>query len=202
MRQALSQLAVVKVGGSLLDHPQFAPTLNQFLNERTESSIILICGGGDLADGIRLYHKQHQLREEASHRLAIETMVVNGHLLQYLVPGAQEIKHPQEVGSFPIAVLNATEFCLNEDKLDDPLPHHWQVTSDSIAARAAGRGGIHHLVMLKSVERPPDLSWSQCGASHLVDPFFYHEVERWRLDVEWVNFRKLCNVANESPHSS
>ena len=48
----------------------------------------------------------------------------------------------------------------------DPLPHSWEVTSDSIAAWVAGEIGANHLVLVK----PPGVG---AQASHeLVDAYF------------------------------
>jgi dihydroneopterin aldolase len=46
----------------------------------------------------------------------------------------------------------------------DPLPHSWDVTSDSIAAWVAGELGARRLILVKPAG----------AAGELVDPFFQH----------------------------
>jgi aspartokinase-like uncharacterized kinase len=76
-----------------------------------------------------------------------------------LVLGPHEIEAALEAGRVP--VLAPYQWLRDAD----PLPHSWDVTSDSISAWVAGRLGAVRLVLVK----PPDAS-----GPALVDPRFEH----------------------------
>ena len=58
---------VVKVGGSLLDWPELNTRLNRFLASHSDRNLILVAGGGPVADVIRVLDRTHELGEEKSH---------------------------------------------------------------------------------------------------------------------------------------
>ncbi|MCE9533571.1 MAG: hypothetical protein K8T89_20970 [Planctomycetes bacterium] len=172
----MAKLSIVKVGGSLFDHPALGPTLRNWLEKRTGQRHVLVAGGGAAANVIRQYHHTHHLPEPVSHWLAIQMMDVNGAFLRHLVNGSAEI-------------LNAREFCERDEGKPGALAHDWRVTSDAIAARAAEVLGASELVMLKSVALPAGISWAEAAAKGLVDHAFGEVVERAGIRVEWVNLR-------------
>lgn len=166
-------MIVVKVGGSLLDHPPLGAGLRRWLQEQSDRCL-LIPGGGPAADVIRQYHRIHQLPEEFSHWQAIRMMDVNGHLLRHLVDNAAD-------------VMDVFSTCEH----DVDLEHSWRVTSDAIAARIAEVRGIRELLMLKSVDLPNCIGWAEAAERGLVDHSFGEIVERSAIRVRWVNFRRL-----------
>jgi aspartokinase-like uncharacterized kinase len=69
----------------------------------------------------------------------------------------------------------------------DPLPHSWNVTSDSIAAWLAARWQIKLLALLKTIDLPTnEAQVDDLIASELVDPYFGHalqpETTCWIID--------------------
>jgi aspartokinase-like uncharacterized kinase len=81
----------------------------------------------------------------------------------------------------------------------DPLPHSWEVTSDSLAAWLAGFAGIKCLILLKDVPgvyaadspvTPPPLlaevTRHQLAQFEVVDPFFVKtlpgNIQCWIID--------------------
>ncbi|MGH9676405.1 MAG: hypothetical protein ACRD36_04825, partial [Candidatus Acidiferrum sp.] len=91
-----------------------------------------------------------------------------------------------------LAILDAHAFC-EDDKREDPvntLPRSWEVTSDSVAARAAVRFGAHQLILLKSVTISPDMDWSQAARSNFVDSYFPQVIASAPdLRITAINFR-------------
>ncbi len=73
-----------------------------------------------------------------------------GHLLTEVLEGAALVHGPQEIAGACAAgrlpVLAPYRWLCEED----PLPHSWVVTSDSIAAWVAGRLGARRLILVKS----------------------------------------------------
>jgi aspartokinase-like uncharacterized kinase len=178
-------MIVVKVGGSLYDHPQLGPGLRAFL-DTLPPPVLLVPGGGAFADAVRKLDAVHQLGEEAAHRLALTSLWAADAFLRTLVPGAVYAADPDTELRVPVRVLDAHGFC----RSDDALPHSWDVTSDSIAARAAVVYGASRLVLLKSLDVPPGTPWAEAAANGWVDAHFPHVAATLACPIEVVNFRR------------
>lgn len=159
---------VVKVGGSLFTLPDLRRRLSAFL------PALLVPGGGALADAVRDIDRAHGLGEEASHWLALRACTVNAHFLAGLL-NLPVLDHPRRGPG----VLDPFAFLLADEGKAGALPHSWDATSDSVAARAAEVAGLP-LVLLKSAEP---------GATDYVDPLFPTIVARAGLSVRAVNLR-------------
>jgi 5-(aminomethyl)-3-furanmethanol phosphate kinase len=126
---------VVKVGGSLFGG--YAVKLCEALVGR---EVMVICGGGDLANLLRDYDKEMKFSSTATHKSAILCMDILGMLLTDKVNGAEAFyslelaQKALDRGKLP--VLLPSKF-LNRS---DPLEHSWKVTSDSLSFYIA-----HHL---------------------------------------------------------
>lgn len=182
-------LIVVKIGGSLFDHPALGPGLRRWLGEQPPARYLFVPGGGALADCIRNYHRVHGVDQNACHWLAIETMAINARLCQSLLGDCAEVDHPTAAAPTRPSVLNAYHFCRRDDSDRDALPHDWRVTSDSIAARAAEVGRASRLILLKSTELPEGVEWSEAASRGFVDALFPQIVQRSGLAVSWIHFR-------------
>jgi hypothetical protein len=77
-------MIVVKVGGSLFDNPKLGPGLRAFV-EALGSDVLLVPGGGPVADAVRELDRVHGLGEEAAHWLALRALGVTGALLESLI---------------------------------------------------------------------------------------------------------------------
>ena len=178
-------MIVVKVGGSLYDHPGLGPGLRAYL-DTIPSPVLLVPGGGAFAEAVRQLDAVHGLGEEASHRLALTSLIVTGGFLRSLVPQSKWVSHPS-IGKIPHrGILDAAAFCQYEPS----LPHSWAVTSDSIAARAAVVFGASRLVLLKSIDIPPETPWAEAADRGWVDRHFPAVVEGSALRIEAVNYRR------------
>lgn len=165
-------MIVVKVGGSLYDHPQLGPGLRVYLDSLGEP-VLLVPGGGPFADAVRKLDALHHLSEENSHWLALHAMNLAGNFLTSL--------------GITSTILNAAEF-------ESGLPDSWDVTSDSIAARAAVIHRAARLILLKSIDIPLGSSWSEAAEHGWVDLHFPTIIETANLSVEAINFRRVLDV--------
>jgi aspartokinase-like uncharacterized kinase len=193
-RREVSIVLVAKVGGSLFDLADLGPRLRGWLAQQPEREVLLVPGGGAGADVVRSLDRLHDLSEETSHWLAVRVLSVNAHFLAALVPGVPVITGPDEAGAAyrtgRTAVLDAWPFCRRDEALGPKLPHTWQATSDSIAARAALVFGARRLVLLKSTDVPVGLDWDEAARRGLVDGAFASALHgASRLKVEAVNLR-------------
>lgn len=189
-------IAVVKVGGSLYDLPDLGPRLCRWLDEQcTDKRVVLVPGGGPLAETIRQLDRRHGLGEEISHWLALRALSVNAHFLASLLPfavvcdDAGQLDRIWENNQRPI--LDLHQFARRDEQPSGHLPHSWAVTSDAFAARVAVALRASSLVLLKSTTIPSGLDWIEAGRLGFVDAYFA-EVLRdapAELPVRAVNLR-------------
>jgi aspartokinase-like uncharacterized kinase len=196
----ISSPIVVKVGGSLFDMPDLRPRLIQFLCGLSYPEIALVPGGGRIVDAIRQLDRSHGLGEEASHWLALRALSLNAHFLADLLQGESAVvsaaleEWPELWQRGTIPILDAFPFALADDASSDHLPHSWDVTSDSIAARVTRVVGARRLVLLKSVAASDGASRADLVRQGIVDRFFTRALGQSlpcsKCDVEVVNFRE------------
>ena len=218
-------MTVVKVGGSLFELPDLGPRLSSWLQTVADPEILLVPGGGRLADEVRRLDRQHQLGEETSHWLALRALTVGAEFLARLLPGAalvhdlegrsriedggwrielhppssilhppSSILHPPSsiLSSGRVAVLDPFTFTKADEGRSGCLPHTWEVTSDSLAARVAFVGKARQLILLKSVDVPAELDWEEAGERGFVDRYFASSLRQdWNPIplVHAINFR-------------
>lgn len=193
-------VAVVKVGGSLYDLPDLGSRLRRWLAEECrDMHVVLIPGGGLLADAIRHFDQCHELGEETSHWLALRALAVNAHFLAALLSPScvlgdiAELPRAWEMGRLPI--LDIYNFARGDEGRIGCLPHCWAVTSDTLAARVAVVTQARRLVLLKSTSIPFGMDWTEAGRLGLVDPCFAEVLRTAPADLQVgaVNLRRWSN---------
>jgi aspartokinase-like uncharacterized kinase len=189
-----SELTVVKVGGSLYDLPDLRTRLWRFV-DAVPGEAVLVPGGGPTADAVRELDYWQNLGEETAHWLALSALSLNAAFLEtLLVPACLVFGVQDSRGRGPgvVPVLDPQRFVQADEASPDHLPHSWDVTSDSVAARFALVSGARSLLLLKSVTVPPDMSWAEASQLGFVDAMFPRLIERAgpRLRVEAINFRE------------
>jgi len=126
---------VIKIGGSLFD---VVSDLIRILSEQ-RAGLVIVPGGGAFADAVRRLDPD----SDSAHWMAISAMEQYGHYIaSHGLPTIDQIVRVDE-----LSVL--LPYCLM--KRDDPLPHSWDVTSDTIAAWVAWRLDLP-LILLKSID--------------------------------------------------
>ncbi|VTR91824.1 Aspartate/glutamate/uridylate kinase OS=Pirellula staleyi (strain ATCC 27377 / DSM 6068 / ICPB 4128) GN=Psta_3593 PE=4 SV=1 [Gemmata massiliana] len=89
-------MIVVKVGGSLFDSPALGPALRTFIESLKPADVLLVPGGGPVADAVRELDRTHGLGEEASHWLALQALSVTKAFLERVVG-----REPNPLTPFP-----------------------------------------------------------------------------------------------------
>jgi aspartokinase-like uncharacterized kinase len=176
-------MIVVKVGGSLYDLPDLGDRLRRFLAV-LGGPVLLFPGGGVTANAIREFDRIHRLGDEASHWLALAACSLNGRLLAQLLSRTPIVETPID----GLAILDPYRFAVADEARPDHLPHLWEVTSDSMAARAAQVFGANELVLLKSVAWTGD-DWSAAAVEGVVDPYFPRAIARHTSKLRIVTLR-------------
>ncbi|WP_292387962.1 amino acid kinase [Methanosarcina sp. UBA5] len=148
---------VIKIGGSLIkEAPELVDRLvTEFgsgsqkipeeacVSEGLPYSILIVPGGGVFADAVRTTDESFSLSADAAHWMAILGMEQYACYLQdkSCAPGIDSIASmPHGVSVlFPYRLL----------RKEDPLPHTWDVTSDTIAAWVAKQIGA---ILIKATD--------------------------------------------------
>ena len=166
---------VVKMGGSLLSHvSRIVPVLCASPNP-----LLVIPGGGGFADIVR----QSEVNNDAAHWMAVAAMDQYGWVL------ASHGMATTRRLMIPTKTCVLLPYCVMRRL--DPLPHTWDVTSDTIAAWIAGILGAE-LLVLKSVDGITENGILQTGItepveSDVVDPGFIPYVIDNRIRVTILN---------------
>ena len=144
---------VVKFGGGLLAHVEhFDAALATISVAARSRQLLIVPGGGPFADAVRDADRRLGLSDAAAHWMAVLAMDQYAHVIVEKLPGAVLVTEPRQIADAlsgqPVAHIPvlAPYRWLRET---DPLPHSWEVTSDSISAWVAGQVGARRLVLVK-----------------------------------------------------
>jgi aspartokinase-like uncharacterized kinase len=187
MQNQVPSSLVIKVGGSLYDLPDLGSRLQTWLDQFCGRLVVIVPGGGAIADVVRHLDRCYRLGEERAHWLALRGLHLNAHFLASLLPGFVVGGKPGN--SRKQLILDAFSFAVDDEDQPGSLPHSWSVTSDSIAARAAVVFQASELVLLKSVDDTGCFDWEKAAQNGLVDRYF-PQVVRGIARVQLLNFRR------------
>lgn len=208
-------LRVIKVGGSLLQWSEVADAFRRWLTGQSAMTNLLVVGGGVLADEVRAMDQRFQVSAETSHRLAVEAMAINSHLLQALLQVARPLFLSEYVGGLDTSrtapavhaglteaspslcdgglwIIEPVDFMRHVEVMAEgqSLPIGWHVTSDSIAARVADVVHAKELVLLKAAlpETTRICSRGDAATAGFVDQYFADAAARL-VHIRAVNLR-------------
>jgi aspartokinase-like uncharacterized kinase len=145
------------VGGGLLSGVEnFEAVLAMISDASRRVPLLVVPGGGPFADAVREVDDLLSLPDEATHWMAVLAMDQYAHLIASRLPTGKLVMRANDI-----------EAALDERRIPvlapyrwmreaDPLPHSWDVTSDSISAWVASQVGASRLVLVK----PPGASGS------------------------------------------
>ena len=169
---------VVKVGGGLLAHEgSLDAVLSVLADVARDERLLIVPGGGPFADAVRDQDTRLTLTDDAAHWMAVLGMDQYAHLIVSRMPGAELVTDEAELSRALVAERIPVLAPYAWLRRADPLPHSWEVTSDSIAAWIARAIGAGRLVLVKppGAEPRPDI----------VDAYFEHV--RGTLGVETIS---------------
>lgn len=143
---------VVKIGGGVLAHAQhFDATMAAIGAASRERRLLVVPGGGPFADMVREVDRRIRLSDGAAHWMALLAMDQYAHLVAERLAGSVLVTKRHEIAAALSAPVRRVPVLAPYRWLHeaDPLPHSWDVTSDSIAAWVAGQVGARQLVLVK-----------------------------------------------------
>lgn len=145
---------VVKLGGSLFDLPDLRERLAAYRSAEMGSEAMLVVGGGEAAESVRRFDRLHGLDASAGHWLAVRAMQLNAMMLAAVLDRVRVVGDPETCraawANAELAIMEPMAWLEAEEAAGVHVPHHWQFTSDSIAALAARRLEAQRLTLLKS----------------------------------------------------
>jgi aspartokinase-like uncharacterized kinase len=142
--------SVVKIGGGLLGTPGALERVCAAVARLGKREpVVVVPGGGPLADAVRALDQRVGLSADAAHWMAILAMDQYAHLLAERIAGARLVEDlgavARALAAGGIAVLAPSRWL----RAADTLPHSWNATSDSVAAFVAGALDAVRLVLVK-----------------------------------------------------
>ncbi|HEV2751192.1 MAG TPA: hypothetical protein VGV12_11780 [Gemmatimonadales bacterium] len=145
---------VVKVGGGLLGKAgAFELVIEALTAFAPRRRLAVVPGGGPFADAVRQMFRRIKIGEDAAHWMAVLGMDQYAHALAARLPNAVLVDAREAI----TAAVNAGHLPVIAPyrwlRGADPLPHSWDVTSDSIAAWIAGALGARRIVLIKPAQR-------------------------------------------------
>jgi dihydroneopterin aldolase len=162
---------VVKLGGSVVRSPALTAWLDAIAG--TQAPLIVVPGGGALADEVRTCQSALGFGDPTAHRMALLAMdqlawAVAG-LRQGFAVGATETELRQALDRGQVAVW--APYALIAARTD--IENTWRLTSDSLALWLAGRVGAARCYLIKSIARQgARLSAEQLARDGIVDAAF------------------------------
>ena len=148
------QTALFKISGKILDNSKYLintiAQLTQLFEDKIIEKIIIIPGGGKLANLIRNLYYEFNLDDELAHWMAVYAINFNGLELSKKFPHLKETEKFAELDK----EINTISIFLpyNYLKKEDKIPHSWDVTSDSIALYLASEFNLNECYLIKDVD--------------------------------------------------
>ncbi|MGM0603291.1 MAG: hypothetical protein ACQESS_08265, partial [Bacillota bacterium] len=149
-----SGIIVLKIGGSFFADDIFKNLKQIFkdISELDEKGIVITAGGGSTADIVRDFDRKNKLGDSSAHFAAVSAMDVNAYMLssflndyKFLSVDEEEL-NIKEIKNRKISIFLPSSYY----RKYDPLPHSWDISSDSIACELADRIGAEELILLKA----------------------------------------------------
>ena len=184
---------VFKLGGSLLTLHGLADKLRFVLSQRSGQRCLILPGGGAAADIVRDWSQIHSLSDETAHWLAISSLDLNRQLLQELLEwnsvSSRQMAQARWASDQSPLLLDLHAFAIAEESNgEQPLPHDWNFTSDSLAAWTSICWPADELILLKSIPAPQGMTADEASQRQFVDPYFPRLANQLHR-IQWCNLR-------------
>lgn len=169
----MTNATVVKVGGSLAESDA-AALLMRALATHAPRRLVVVPGGGDFADAVRLAWRRHPIGDQAAHSMALLAMRMSAVMLGALAPNCVVAECAADFEAAWQRVLTPIWAPERMVLAAPDVPASWDVTSDSLAAWLARAIAASRLVLVKSclVPEAMDGDAAALAAAGIVDPSF------------------------------
>lgn len=143
--------AVVKLGGSLIKDGVIDENMQTLADLKDEKNIVVVVGGGDLADGVRSFSSEYEISDSAAHWTAIKCMDLNTEMVNDLEDSTEIVKSVDQVSK---AFQDEKIALMKTEKFMKSFEHDqsWELTSDAISGLLAEKLGADRLVIATDVD--------------------------------------------------
>jgi aspartokinase-like uncharacterized kinase len=171
---------VVKLGGSVVRGKELAPWLDAIA--ASPEPVVVVPGGGALADEVRACQAQLGFGDANAHRMALLAMDQLAWAVAGLRPGfavgVTEAELNDALGRGAVAVWAPYALISNRNDIEDS----WRLTSDSLALWLSERIGAERCYFIKSVARShATLGARQLAGDGVVDQAFPEMLDTSRV---------------------
>ncbi len=158
---------IVKLGGSVVRAPELSSWLDAIVAARRP--IVVVAGGGALADEVRACQAELGFGDPAAHRMDQLAWAIAG-LRSGFVVGATEAELGAALGRGLVGVWAPYQLIAERTDIEES----WRITSDSLALWLARRLGARRCYLIKSIARKPQkqVSAAQLARDCVVDAAF------------------------------
>jgi len=143
---------LLKIGGSLVNHPEAFKKLISSLSElNVTGTFAIITGGGILADKVRDLYKIYAISEDNAHWMAIKAQDILALLINSMLENSilvDDLSKFKEIPKNLIPIIEPYKILKESDK----LPHSWSVTGDAIAVYIGKKLEIKNIILVKDVD--------------------------------------------------
>ncbi|ALG67751.1 hypothetical protein [Beggiatoa leptomitoformis] len=145
---------VIKIGGSLANTPDLPHLLTELVQKGRHKAVI-VAGGGQFADQVRLAQARWHFPDSNAHQMALLAMEQYAWMLQGIQPSLQGVSTLAEIHT----LLETGEKIplwlpcqMTKGRAD--IEESWEMTSDSLAAWLAQQLQASRLILVKSAHLP------------------------------------------------
>ncbi len=182
----MSQIWVVKLGGSLAKSPSLKIWLDR-VTQHKNAKIVIVPGGGGFADQVRIAQKQWGFQDQYAHQMALLAMRQMALLFQGIQPKLALASSFLKINTLldaekPVIWMPELEM-LNKAG----IPASWDITSDSLAAWLAEQLSVTELVLVKSALIPEHCSIEELIQMGIVDKAFTQYANKLNSQIKVIN---------------
>lgn len=144
------EFVVVKLGGSVVRSGQLLSWLDVIAD--APSPVVIVPGGGALADEVRTCQRDLGFGDAAAHRMALLAMDQLAWAVSGLRTGFEVGTAEEDLRAIVTRGHRAVWAPYNSIAESAELEESWRLTSDSLAVWLAGKLGAHACYLIKSVD--------------------------------------------------
>jgi len=178
-------MIVIKLGGSLAQANTLLHCLNRIEQQYHGQAVVIVMGGGDFANQVRVAQQQWQFDDNSAHAMAILAM----QQMAWLVKGLKaDFELVQSVNAMLPSSSKMMIWLPDVNELNNAgIPATWDISSDSLAAWLANTLSADELILIKSAVIDSTLSLAQLAEHGIIDNAFCDCVANSTFTIQIIN---------------